>query len=99
MALFFALFALDVFSDFSEWGEILINLVIHLIPSLLVLGTALLAWRRPLIGTIACALMGIGYLVVAWGRFPLTTYVVIVGPLLLTASLYGFHWLGRRKAA
>jgi hypothetical protein len=99
LGLFFAVFALDVFTHFSGRIEMLLNLLIELIPSLVVLATALLAWRRPLIGAIACALMGIGYVAVAWGRFPFVTYGVIVGPLLVVAGLYGFHWLRRRKAA
>jgi cbb3-type cytochrome oxidase subunit 3 len=49
------------------------------------------------VGTIAFALAGIAYIVMAWGKFPFATYLIISGPLFLIAVLFWLNWAGRKK--
>ena len=46
LALFLAIFALDVFEGGASAGEVAAALFMHLIPSLLILAVLAVAWRR-----------------------------------------------------
>jgi hypothetical protein len=52
LALFMALFSLDVFEMQASLEQKLLALLMHNIPSLLLLLTLLITWRRPLLGAI-----------------------------------------------
>lgn len=92
-ALFLSVFALDVFGETKGLLETLTALALHLVPTLLVVVLLVLAWRWELIGVVAFASLAIGYIWMSWGRFPLSTYVVISGPLLLISVLFFLSWL------
>jgi hypothetical protein len=91
-ALFLSVFALDVFTDTKGVLQTLTALTMHLMPTLLVVVLLVLAWRWELIGVIAFAALAFGYIWMSWGRFPLSTYVVISGPLLLISVLFFLSW-------
>jgi lysylphosphatidylglycerol synthetase-like protein (DUF2156 family) len=95
-ALFLTVFALDVFTDTKGVLQTLTALVMHLIPALLVVVLLVLAWRWELVGVIAFTALAIAYVWMSWGRFPLLTYVLISGPLLLISALFFLSW--RREA-
>ncbi|MBP7149369.1 MAG: hypothetical protein KBD01_17700 [Acidobacteria bacterium] len=97
-ALFLGMFALDVFSEGAGAFDMVVALGVHLVPALLVLIVLALAWRREAIGVAGFVALGAAYVVVAWGRFPLATYVVITGPLLLLALLFALSWRDRLHA-
>jgi hypothetical protein len=94
-ALFLSVFALDVFTETKGPFQTLAALVMHLIPTLLVVVLLVLAWRWELIGVVAFAALAITYIVVMWRRFPLETYAVISGPLLLISVLFLLSWRHR----
>jgi len=60
VALFLSVFAFDVFEGKKAFLEILAALVLHLIPTFLVVVLLVLAWRRELIGVVAFAGLAIG---------------------------------------
>jgi hypothetical protein len=41
--------------------------------------------------------VGIAYIVMFWGRFPVATYLLISGPLFLIAVLFWLNWTNRKK--
>ena len=92
-ALFLSVFALDVFTETKGLFQILAALVMHLTPTLIVIVLLVLAWRWEFVGVVAFAALAIVYIVVMWGRFPLSTYVVISGPMLLISVLFFLSWL------
>ena len=99
IALFSSVFALDVFTESKGFLESLTALVLHLVPTLLVVVLLVFAWRRELIGVIAFAGLAIAYVVVMWGRgFPWTTYAMISGALLLISVLFFLSWRQRMRA-
>lgn len=101
-ALFISVFALDVFGERKGLLLTLAGLVIHLIPTLLVILLLVLAWRWELIGVIAFASLGITYIILMWGRFPFGTYAAISGPLLLISVLFFLSWrerVGRSRSS
>ena len=96
-ALFLSVFALDVFGERKGVLLTLAALVIHLIPTLLLILLLVLAWRWELIGVIAFASLGITYIILMWGRFPFATYAAISGPLLLISVLFLLSWRERSR--
>jgi hypothetical protein len=97
-ALFLSVFALDVFAETNGFLQTLTALVLHLMPTFLVVVLLVLAWRWELIGVIAFAGLAITYIVVMWGRFPWVTYAAISGPLLLISVLFFLSWRQRFRA-
>ncbi len=101
-ALFLSIFAFDVFAETKGFLETLTALVLHLVPTFLVVVLLVFAWRWELIGVIAFAGLAVAYVVVIWGRgFPWVTYVMISGVLLLISVLFFLSWrqrLGARTA-
>lgn len=79
--LFLGLFALDAFEGDKSLIKKSGAFIIHLIPNLILILILILAWKREWIGTIAFILVGIAYIVMFWGKFPVVTYLAIAGPL------------------
>jgi hypothetical protein len=40
----------------------------------------------------------LAYVVISWGQFPLSTYLVMAGPMLLVAGLFLADWKHRTSA-
>jgi len=96
-AIFLSLFALDVFDEGFGFWKMIAALLIHLIPTWLVLAGLAVSWRWPWAGAVLYSALGILYLVMAGGRFHWSAYVVISGPLFLIAMLFLLDWLLRAK--
>ncbi|MBM4167746.1 MAG: hypothetical protein FJ215_01105 [Ignavibacteria bacterium] len=91
-AAFISLFALDVFAEGSGFWETVLALLIHLIPTFIIVAILTLSWKREWIGGILFLALGILYIVFSWGKFPWTTYVAKAGPLVLTGLLFLVGW-------
>ncbi len=96
-AVFISLFALDVFTEGLGVWQTVAHLLIHLIPTALVLVLLAVAWRQDWVGAVAYGVLGTLYIVQAWGRFPLVTYVTVAGPLYVIGGLFLLNWLSRTK--
>lgn len=96
-AIFISLFALDVFEKGKGFWEVALALLIHLIPTAIVLGVLALSWRREWLGAIIYIALAILYIIQTWGRFPLSTYLIIAGPLVLAGILFMLNWLLRKE--
>jgi hypothetical protein len=96
-ALFISLFSLDVFSEgYGFWGAIL-ALLIHLVPTYLVIIALIIAWRWEWIGAILFLGLGGFYLIWTWGEFDWVTYLLISGPLFLAGVLFLVNWVYTTK--
>lgn len=91
-AVFISLFALDVFSEGRGFLETAVALLIHLVPTAVILGVLVLSWKREWIGALFYPVLAILYIVLAWGKFPMGTYFIISGPLALTGVLFLVNW-------
>ncbi len=89
-AAFISLFAFDVFDEGRSLGEILLALLIHLVPTGLVLLALILSWRREWVGAVLFSALGILYLIMAWGK--ISWILTISGPLFLVALLFLINW-------
>lgn len=93
--LFLGLFALDVFGEGHGFWQTLVSLLMHLVPNFIVLAILVLAWRWEWIGALLFAGLGVFYIVWAWGKFHISAYFVISGPLFLVAALFLIGWVFR----
>lgn len=96
-AAFISIFALDVFVEGRGALEATGALLIHLIPTAVILIALALAWRRDLLGAFAFTWLGVLYLLLAWGRLHWSAYLVISGPLFLIGILFLLNWLHKRE--
>jgi hypothetical protein len=94
-AVFVSLFALDVFGEGYDFWETIVALVMHLIPTGIILISLAIAWRWEWIGAILFLALGVGYVIMAWGKFEWTTYLLIAGPLFLVGVLFLVNWFCR----
>jgi len=97
---FLSMFTLDVFDESRGFRATLLALVMHLIPSFVLIGALVLAWRWEWIGALLYA--GAGSLYVSWalGRpIPAATkfswILTIAGPAFVIAALFLANWLKR----
>jgi hypothetical protein len=98
IALFLSVFALDAFGEGGALRNALAFLL-HLVPSFIVLAVVIAAWRRNLVGATGFIALAIIYVVTTWGRFPLSVYFVIAGPLAATGALFLANWYLERQSA
>jgi hypothetical protein len=94
---FVSLFALDVFGEGYGLWETILALLIHLVPTYIVLIVLAIAWRWEWVGAILFGVLGVWYILMAWGRFPWTTYLIMSGPLFLIGVLFLLNWVYRRQ--
>jgi hypothetical protein len=81
-------FAADVFSKDQNISQTLIDLVLHFIPTVIVLLLVVIAHQRPLMGSIIFAINGLVYIISGWDNLHWSAHILIAGPLLLMSILY-----------
>ena len=91
-AMFLSLFALDVFSEGYGFGETILALLIHLVPTYIVVISLVIAWRWEWVGAILFIALALFYLVSSGGES-----WVISGPLFLVGALFLFNWIYRAQ--
>jgi hypothetical protein len=96
-AVFISLFALDVFEEGKGFWGTSVALLLHLVPTIIIVAVLVVSWRREWIGGILYIALSIFYVVWAWGRGRGTTYALIFisGPLLLVGILFLLNWRHR----
>ncbi len=85
---FISVFALDVFSEEYAFWETILALILHLVPTFVLIVILLIAWKWEVIGGAIFILMGFGYFFMAGFHRPISWYVLISGPLFLTGVLF-----------
>ena len=96
-AVFISLFALDVFNEGQGfWGTVL-GLLMHLLPTFLILIVLAVSWRREWIGGALYVILAALYVMWAWNKpFGVwSTFLLIAGPLVLTGALFLLNWYYR----
>jgi hypothetical protein len=91
-AAFISLFALDVFGEGYTFWETLWALLMHLVPTFLVLIALAIAWRWAWLGGILFLALGVGYLLLAGSRVHWSAVLFIAGPLWLVGGLFLVSW-------
>ena len=92
-----SLFALDVFEENRGFWHTTLALLMHLIPTGILLLILALSWRWEMFGGLLFPALGAFYLVAFWGRFHWSAYLIISGSLFLLGALFLLSW--RQRAA
>ena len=95
-ACFISIFALDVFNETHGFWNTLLALLIHLIPTGLLLLILAVAWRWEWVGALFFSVLGVLYFIAFWGRFHWSVYAIIAGPLFLLGGLFLIGWVNRK---
>ena len=85
-------FALDVFGESKSVWETILALLMHLIPTFILITILVITWHREWIGGVLFSLLGFTYIINMWGQFPLMTYIVVAGPLIIAGILFLLNW-------
>jgi hypothetical protein len=96
-AVFVSLFALDVFTEGYNFGETILALIMHLIPTAVILIVLAIAWRWEWLGGILFIGLGVLYIVLFWDPDNWPTYLMISGPLFLVGTLFLLNWFYKRE--
>jgi hypothetical protein len=96
-AVFVSIFALDVFGAGHGFWKTILALLIHLIPTWIVLVVLVVSWRWEWVGAILFSALGVLYIVMFWGRFNWGVYLVMSGPLFLMGLLFLINWRYRKE--
>jgi hypothetical protein len=96
-AAFISIFAADVFGQGYGFWQTVLALLMHLIPTWIVLIVLAISWRWEWVGGTLFIALGALYLIKFWGRFHWSAYLCIAGPLLLVGALFFLNWLCRKE--
>lgn len=94
--LFISLFALDVFDAHTGFWETMFALFMHLIPSILLAITIVIAWKREWFGALLFIGWAIWYMAFMRG-FPWIAYMLIAGIPALIGILFLVDWVWRKQ--
>ena len=97
--LFVSLFALDVFGEGRGLWETLVALMMHLVPTYILIGMLAIAWRRGWFGALVSTALGLLFLWWHHGHRPNDWFAIVflAGPLFLMAALFLLSWLKRAE--
>ena len=87
-ALALLIFSFFLFNKDQSTTQTILDLLIHFIPTAIVLFLVVIAHQRPLVGSIIFAINGLVYIITGWANLHWTAHVVIAGPLLVLSMLY-----------
>ncbi|HVN76881.1 MAG TPA: hypothetical protein VMT19_11225 [Thermoanaerobaculaceae bacterium] len=99
-AAFTSIFALDVFQKGVPVWQVALALLMHLLPStILVIALLVASWRHEWIGGIAFLVLAVLYVVWAHGKpfFGWQTFLLIPGPLVVVGVLFLLNWRYRAQ--
>lgn len=86
------IFAADVFNHEQNIAQTFYDILLHLLPTAVILLIVFVAYNRPLIGAIIYLVLGLIYIITGWASMHWTAHVLIAGPLLLLSALYITAW-------
>ena len=95
-AAFLSMFALDVFGEGCGFWRTILALMVHLIPTGLLLVALLIAWRWEWAGALMFVGLGALYSARVFHHHP-GWILTIAGPLFLVGVLFLIDWLLRRE--
>jgi len=98
-AAFISTFAMDVFQKGVPVWQVALALLMHLLPTFLVLAVLALSWRREWVGGALFIALGVLYLL--WARnkpfFGWDVVLLIAAPLFLVGVLFLLDWRYRAQ--
>ena len=97
-AVFISLFSLDVFGEYG-FPIVLVALFMHNVPTFILIGVLLIAWKWNFIGGILYVLLGLFYILMMRGDVDLIVFLMIPGVVFLVGVLFMINhvWKVKKK--
>ena len=92
-----SVFAIDAFDVGATFWQNTTAVLIHLIPTGMILAALAIAWRRPPVGGLVFFGLGIGYAAMAWQHVCWGTGFLVIGPMFLLGGLFVGSWALSRR--
>ena len=98
---FMSLFALDVFEEGYSLGEMLLAFLMHMLPMILLAIVLAIAWRYPWVGAVIFGVAALLFsaFILRDGIQGIWTFLIIGGPLLMIALLFGANARWKQEIA
>lgn len=104
LIVFLAIFSLDVFdSNYGFWGTVL-GLLIHNIPSFILLGILIISWKYEIVGGVTFIFAGISHMISVVAResveqwyMSLALSLILAAPAFLIGILFLVGWFRKKK--
>ena len=93
---FMSMFAFDVFGEYSGL-ELLIAFFMHIIPSLVLIGILILAWRKEKVGGYMFITLAVLFTIFFKLYKDIIVFLIIGLPVLLTGILFLLDYYRRKK--
>jgi len=87
-ALFLGMFSLDILAMKGDFWKKMAGLLIHLIPSFIIIISLIIAWKKEFMGAMLFFSLALGYILMAWNRQNFTAILLIAGPMILIGTLF-----------
>ncbi|MFH1590237.1 MAG: hypothetical protein ABIB43_06740 [archaeon] len=99
---FLTMFSFDVFDMGLSFWQSIGALLIHNIPSFILLAVLLISWKHEIVGGIAFILAGLLYIIMLLMKPQLEWYmlswsIIIAGPAFLIGILFLINWYKKKK--
>ena len=91
---FVSLFALDVFGEGHGFWRTLADLMMHLIPSFVMVAALVVAWQWEWVGTVMFTVCGVFFMIIGRGTWVKITFGA---PCFVAASLFFINWRQKRE--
>jgi hypothetical protein len=95
VCIFLSVFALDAFDASTSFSQAVPDFLIHLAPTVVLLGVVALSWRWQWIGALVFIALAVGYAYLA--RRHVAWIATVSGPLLAVGILFLFSWIHRQR--
>ena len=95
LAAFVSIFAFDVFKNYQSFWDIMLALVLHLMPTFIILGILKVAWRKEWFGALFFPLLGALYIYLAWGKW--TAIAIVSGSLFILGILFMISFKAKER--
>ena len=99
--LYISMFSLDIFDGhYGFWGTI-VGLLMHNIPSFVMIVLLIIAWRYEWVGAVGYIGLALLYMIFTSSRvdllMALSWSLMIAGPAILIAVLWGLNWHWKKR--
>jgi hypothetical protein len=96
--LFVSMFALDIFGMGYDFWQTVLGLTMHLLPSFFLVAALIVAWRWGRIGSVFYLAFGVAYLIMSWGSFQWSVYLIMAGVPVVIGIFFYFDGLFSSRA-
>ncbi len=102
---FLAMFSLDIFGNNYSFWEVVLGLLMHNIPTFILIAILWISWRHEIVGAVSFVVAGLLYIILiatrsiggqAFEWYMLSWSLIIAGPAFFIGILFWIGWKRKR---